>query len=100
MNYGVAWDCASESLIDANEATSTTQCIWANGCTVRRYVMGEGGEWDGEAYANWIDKGFSSWEAVSTDGGRPTPFCGEACNDPSGEGEWFCQQSYEKVCEI
>src|SRR4051812_15377439 len=54
FNYGVGWDCTTHSLIDADNNTSTQQCIWANGCLVRRYVQGKGSVWRGVTYPDWI----------------------------------------------
>ncbi|KAH3761610.1 hypothetical protein Pelo_6613 [Pelomyxa schiedti] len=98
FNFGVGWDCDTETLIDADSPPSTTTCIWANGCLVRRYVMGKGGEWNGETYDDWMDRGFSSYCAVSTDSSRPDPFCGVSCDTPRSKNDysgWMCSDAYE-----
>ncbi|KAH3763091.1 hypothetical protein Pelo_5048 [Pelomyxa schiedti] len=79
-------------------ATSAESCVWANGCLAMRYGMGEGSVWRGVSYDSWIDRGFSSFQAVTTDGGRPNPFCGHSCNTPSkwsGYNGWMCDSAYE-----
>eukprot|EP00026_Physarum_polycephalum_P000452 Phypoly_transcript_00453.p2 GENE.Phypoly_transcript_00453~~Phypoly_transcript_00453.p2 ORF type:complete len:706 (+),score=95.46 Phypoly_transcript_00453:2560-4677(+) len=95
LTYGVAWDCDSQSLTDATSPPSTESCIWANGCTMRRYIQGKGGMWRGEEYDDWIPNGFPIYQAVATDWGRPDPFCGVPCNDPT-HGGWMCQTTYEQ----
>eukprot|EP00727_Mastigamoeba_balamuthi_P013774 m51a1_g9019 hypothetical protein (777) ;mRNA; f:177825-180620 len=96
LNYQVAWDCKTESLIDTDPSTSKQQCVWANGCTVQRYVMGKGSTWRGVNYDDWIGQGFSSAAAVSTDNNRPDPFCGVSCSASSAYKGWVCQKSYEE----
>lgn len=39
LNYGVGWDCESDTLIDATSPPSEETCIWANGCLVRRFLL-------------------------------------------------------------
>jgi len=91
FNYGVGWDCSTQSLIDAESQTSSQSCIWANGCTMRRYIQGKGGEWRGTQYADWVEDGFSVYNPVRTDNYRPDPFCGVAC----GGNGWQCTPAYE-----
>ncbi len=71
-------------LIDMDNATSTQQCIWANGCTFKRYVLGQSGIWRGQPYqAPALGAPTFHSEAMSTDAGRPATFDGVACDTPS-----------------
>ncbi len=63
-----------------NNATSTQSCIWANGCEAKLFNTGKGGIWRGETIPDWLGQGFMQSEAFTTDGGRPDPFSGIACN--------------------
>lgn len=101
LNYQVSWNAQTHTLIDLNNATSTQQCIWANGCTFQRYVLGRSGVWRGVPFAAPLVGAptFHS-ESVSTDAGRPGTFDGQACNTP-GTGwpaafnGWMCESAYE-----
>ena len=67
-----------------DNATSTQQCIWANGCTFKRYVLGQSGIWRGQPYqAPALGAPTFHSEAMSTDAGRPATFDGVACDTPS-----------------
>eukprot|EP01113_Clastostelium_recurvatum_P033868 TRINITY_DN4527_c0_g1_i4.p1 TRINITY_DN4527_c0_g1~~TRINITY_DN4527_c0_g1_i4.p1 ORF type:complete len:1544 (-),score=244.84 TRINITY_DN4527_c0_g1_i4:48-4322(-) len=90
LSPNVGWDCTKKTLVDADPATSTESCIWANGCTMRRYIQGKGTTWRGTTYADWIDDGFPIYNPVRTDNSRPN-ICGISCG---GDG-WRCSQQYE-----
>ena len=98
LNYQVSWNSNTNTLIDVDNATSTTACVWANGCDYRRYVIGQSGWWKGVQYSALPATAQS--EAMSTEGGRPDPFDGKSCNtastswDSSYDG-WMCDASYE-----
>lgn len=41
-------------------------------------------------------KGFSTFNGIRTDNGRPSPFCGVSCDDPTGAGI-YCSAAYESA---
>ena len=78
LNFQVSWNSQTHALIDMDNATSASACIWANGCDYKRYVLGQSGWWKGVPYAPPRNTPVAQSEAVATDGGRPGTFDGQA----------------------
>ena len=96
------WDSSSKTLVDADPATSTTSCVWANGCLGLRYSTGQGRQWDGVNTGPWVTGtgGFNVWEYSNVESGRPSQFDGVNCGtNPGYQGSqwsgWMCSNAYE-----
>ncbi len=100
LNYQVSWNAQTHTLIDLDNATSPQECVWANGCDYKRYVLGQSGWWKGVPYVAPRNTPVAQSEGFATDGGRPGTFDGNLCNTAATAwgreySGWMCDAAYE-----